>query len=44
MTKDHAKAIPQWIAILPLLRRAPFRRLWLSMSASYASDRLPQRW
>jgi predicted MFS family arabinose efflux permease len=42
MTKDHAKAIPQRIAILQPLRRAPFRRLWLSMSASYAGDRLQQ--
>jgi predicted MFS family arabinose efflux permease len=42
VTGDRAKAIPQRIAILQPLRRAPFRRLWLSMSASYAGDRLQQ--
>ena len=42
MTEYRVKAVPQRIAILHPLRRAPFRRLWLSMSASYAGDRLQQ--
>ena len=42
MTKDCAQAIPRRTAIFQPLRRSPFRRLWLSMSASYAGDRLQQ--
>ena len=34
--------MPRRTAIFQPLRRAPFRRLWLSMSASYAGDRLQQ--
>ncbi len=36
------KAADRSFAITRPLRRAPFRRLWLSMSASYAGDRLQQ--
>jgi len=36
------KTADKRIAITHPLRRAPFRRLWLSMSASYAGDRLQQ--
>jgi predicted MFS family arabinose efflux permease len=42
VTKDCAQAMPRRTAIFQPLRRAPFRRLWLSMSASYAGDRLQQ--
>ncbi|MFN2134050.1 MAG: MFS transporter [Anaerolineae bacterium] len=42
MTEDCAQAMPRRTAIFQPLRRAPFRRLWLSMSASYAGDRLQQ--
>jgi len=42
VSEDRAKAMPQRTAIFHPLRRAPFRRLWLSMSASYAGDRLQQ--
>jgi len=42
VSEDRAKAMPQRTAISHPLRRAPFRRLWLSMTASYAGDRLQQ--
>jgi len=42
MTGTRVQDVPQRIGIFYPLRRAVFRRLWMSMSASYAGDLLQQ--